>query len=183
MKPEQMKYISIFSALFLLAMFFFTWGFVSAEYEKFPWAFIDPVQNEIAEVLEGGKAREGALKRLKHNAGIRPEKMVEKFEPEKTRNYRTVDMEGLKKRRQSEPLPEEYADAFYGNILITSSGQGRVMVVTPGGETVFEFINRYSSEEVLLVSEAVWVPHDFSDFDSAHVYVGAGLGAGTLESS
>ncbi|MFP4000233.1 MAG: arylsulfotransferase family protein, partial [Desulfobacterales bacterium] len=52
-----------------------------------------------------------------------------------------------------------------GSILITSSEQGRIMVVNQEGETIFEFINSYSGGEVLLVSEAVWVPRDFFDFD------------------
>ncbi|MFO8033246.1 MAG: arylsulfotransferase family protein [Desulfohalobiaceae bacterium] len=52
-----------------------------------------------------------------------------------------------------------------GRMLITSSQQGRVMMVNQKGETVLEVINKYSNEEALLVSEAVWLPEGFFDFD------------------
>ena len=48
-----------------------------------------------------------------------------------------------------------------GNILITSSEQRRVLEVTPDGETVFEFLNKYDNINNLLVSEAIWVRSDF----------------------
>ncbi len=58
-----------------------------------------------------------------------------------------------------------------GNILITSPQQGRVFEVTPGGEVVFEFLNVYNQEthEMLLVSEAVYLPEDFFSFDKPPV--------------
>ncbi|MFO7850235.1 MAG: arylsulfotransferase family protein [Spirochaetia bacterium] len=52
-----------------------------------------------------------------------------------------------------------------GNILITSSTQGRIMIVDEDGETVFDFINRYDGEEALVLSDAVWVPDDFFGFE------------------
>jgi hypothetical protein len=52
-----------------------------------------------------------------------------------------------------------------GNILITSSMQGRVLIVNRRGETVFEMLNKYDSNESLLISEAKWLPHDFFNFD------------------
>ncbi|MFP4532068.1 MAG: arylsulfotransferase family protein [Desulfobacterales bacterium] len=99
-----MKYISIFSAIFLLALFFFIWGVVAAEYEKFPWALIDSAQNEIAAIFKGGEAREKALKRLKHETGLWPEKMMGEFKKSEKRSYRSVDIAGLRKRRQLGPL-------------------------------------------------------------------------------
>lgn len=52
-----------------------------------------------------------------------------------------------------------------GDILITSSMQGRVLIVNSKGKTVFEMLNKYDSNESLLISEAKWLPHDFFNFD------------------
>jgi hypothetical protein len=55
-----------------------------------------------------------------------------------------------------------------GNILITSTNQGRVLEVNQNNEVVFEFINQYSSRkgEVLPVSEAIFLPEDYFDEDA-----------------
>ena len=50
-----------------------------------------------------------------------------------------------------------------GNALIVESDQGRVLEVTPAGEVVWEFINRYSEDEVFIISEAIRYPPDFFD--------------------
>jgi len=53
-----------------------------------------------------------------------------------------------------------------GNILITSSMQGRILIVNPQGETVFEFINEYDNKgNTLLISEAKWLPLEFFKFN------------------
>jgi len=52
-----------------------------------------------------------------------------------------------------------------GNMLIASAMQGRVLEVTPEGETVFEFLNNFAGNENLLLSKAIWLPVDFFDFD------------------
>jgi len=58
-----------------------------------------------------------------------------------------------------------------GNVLVTSSEQGRVFEVTPDGEVVFDFINHYDvdAREVLVLSEAKWLPEDFFTFQAAPV--------------
>jgi hypothetical protein len=48
-----------------------------------------------------------------------------------------------------------------GNILITESIAGRVIEVTPSGRIVWEYINRYSENEVLLISDAIRYPPDY----------------------
>ncbi|WP_309381544.1 arylsulfotransferase family protein [Cerasicoccus frondis] len=50
-----------------------------------------------------------------------------------------------------------------GNVLVTSSVQGRVFEITPDGEIVFEFLNRYEDNRMLSVSEAIWLPSDYFD--------------------
>ncbi len=45
-----------------------------------------------------------------------------------------------------------------GNVLIAESDFGRVFEVTPGGEIAWEYINRYSADEVLRISDAVRYP-------------------------
>lgn len=52
-----------------------------------------------------------------------------------------------------------------GNILITSSMQGRVLVVNRNGKTLCEILNRYDEKQALLISEAIWVPEGFFDFN------------------
>jgi hypothetical protein len=52
-----------------------------------------------------------------------------------------------------------------GNILLTSSHQGRILEVTPEGRSVFEFLNRYDQDQNLILSEAKWLPLDFFDID------------------
>ncbi|MDA3894761.1 MAG: aryl-sulfate sulfotransferase [Desulfobacteraceae bacterium] len=53
-----------------------------------------------------------------------------------------------------------------GNILITSSMQGRVLIVNPEGETVYEFLNTYDKKgNVLVLSEAIWLPKNFFNFN------------------
>ena len=53
-----------------------------------------------------------------------------------------------------------------GNILITSSMQGRIMIVNSAGETLFEFINPYDEKgNVLTLSESIWLPNDFFSFN------------------
>lgn len=54
-----------------------------------------------------------------------------------------------------------------GNILISSAHQGRVLEITPDGQTVFEFLNTYDEKQNLILSEAIWLAPDFFDFDAA----------------
>ncbi len=54
-----------------------------------------------------------------------------------------------------------------GNILITSSMQGRIFIVDGDGRTVFEIVNMYDEKKALLVSEAIWLPKDFFAFDTS----------------
>lgn len=53
-----------------------------------------------------------------------------------------------------------------GNILIAESRAGRVLEVTSSGLPVWEFVNRYSDDEVLLISDAVRYPADSMDISS-----------------
>jgi hypothetical protein len=48
-----------------------------------------------------------------------------------------------------------------GNVLITESEAGRVIEATPSGKIVWEYINRYSEKEVVLVSDAIRYPPDY----------------------
>jgi len=50
-----------------------------------------------------------------------------------------------------------------GNILITSFTEGRVFEVTPEGEIVWQFINRYDEDRVLMIGNAI--RYDESYFD------------------
>ncbi len=52
-----------------------------------------------------------------------------------------------------------------GNILITSAHQGRILEVTPEGNTVYEFLNRYDDKQNLILSEAKWLPGNYFDVD------------------
>lgn len=51
-----------------------------------------------------------------------------------------------------------------GNILITEWVAGRVFEVTPQGKIVWQFIHRYSDEEVVQVSQAIRYDASYGDF-------------------
>ncbi len=56
-----------------------------------------------------------------------------------------------------------------GTVAITSAMQGRVFEVAPDGSVPFEFVNfrdAATKEEIVVVSEAHWLPPDWFDFDS-----------------
>ncbi len=97
------------------------------------------------------------------------------YEPKNPKKYsRIIEMDV--ETFETEVVYDGQRDNFYssirgqhqflpnGNILITSSTQGRIMIVDNNGNTVFDFINRYDQEESLVLSDAVWVPKDFFDF-------------------
>lgn len=48
-----------------------------------------------------------------------------------------------------------------GNELIAEAHAGRVIEVTPSGEIVWEFINRYDAETVAIVTGATRYPYDY----------------------
>ena len=48
-----------------------------------------------------------------------------------------------------------------GHIVVSSPQQGRAFEVTPQGEVVFEFVNRYDDTRTLLVSEMITLPTDY----------------------
>ena len=54
-----------------------------------------------------------------------------------------------------------------GNLLITIPNQGRVIELDQDGEIVLEFLNSFDqgSNENLLVSEALYLPEDFFEFE------------------
>lgn len=55
-----------------------------------------------------------------------------------------------------------------GNLLMAEAEAGRIIEVTPAGEVVWEYINRYSDTEVLRVSDATKYPRSFfSNLDRA----------------
>lgn len=54
-----------------------------------------------------------------------------------------------------------------GNILITESLGGRLFEVTPGGEIVWEYINRFAEGKVALVTSALRFPKTYFTFDPA----------------
>lgn len=47
------------------------------------------------------------------------------------------------------------------NILITEYGKGRIFEVTPSGEIVWTYINRYDEDEVYTISDAIRLSKDF----------------------
>ncbi len=63
------------------------------------------------------------------------------------------------------------AQAFEGDLMVTSSKQGRVFEVDETGRVVFEFVNTYDDQKGLraLVSEAIALPVDyFEEFPSCN---------------
>ena len=54
-----------------------------------------------------------------------------------------------------------------GNLMVTSPEQGRVVEISGEGAVVFDFINRYSEESALRISDALWLPPDFFTIDPA----------------
>jgi len=52
-----------------------------------------------------------------------------------------------------------------GNVLITSTNQGRAFEVSQNGKLVFDFENRYSEHHNLMLMKSIWLPKDFFKFD------------------
>ena len=52
-----------------------------------------------------------------------------------------------------------------GNLLISSGEEGRVFEVTPAGEIVWEFINRYDEDRVIMLHEGTRFPKDYFEVD------------------
>ncbi len=52
-----------------------------------------------------------------------------------------------------------------GNVLITEPDGGRVFEVTPTGDIVWQYINRFDKSRVALITEAVRLPDDYFNFD------------------
>ncbi|MFQ5347378.1 MAG: arylsulfotransferase family protein [Rhodothalassiaceae bacterium] len=48
-----------------------------------------------------------------------------------------------------------------GNILVSSGYQGRVFEVTPAGDIVWEYINRYDADRIILLHEGTRYPRDY----------------------
>jgi hypothetical protein len=56
-----------------------------------------------------------------------------------------------------------------GTVVITSAMQGRVLEVAPDGSVAFELVNfrdEATKEEIVVVSEALWLPPDWFEFDA-----------------
>jgi hypothetical protein len=136
-----MKYVSIVSGVFLLAVAFFSWGFVAGEYKVFPWSKIDPVRNEIAAYVQGGGANRKTIReKIANDAGLRPERMLAKFAIDGSRDYKPVKVEGLKQRRMQplmyfsgeQPFSSGYLlvwgcfdfeDHMQGGVLLNNQGE------------------------------------------------------------
>ena len=56
-----------------------------------------------------------------------------------------------------QPLPN-------GNILITETEGGRAFEVTPNGETVWSFVNRYDDKAVAIIEQAERYAEHYADF-------------------
>ncbi len=52
-----------------------------------------------------------------------------------------------------------------GNLLISSGYQGRVFEATPEGDIVWEFINRYDDDRIILLHEGTRYPRDYFTVD------------------
>ena len=52
-----------------------------------------------------------------------------------------------------------------GDILITETDAGRAFEVTPGGDVVWQYVNRYDSREVGWLMSATRYPASYADFD------------------
>ena len=59
------------------------------------------------------------------------------------------------------PVEGDHQILKNGNILIAEGNGGRVLEVDRDGRVVWEFINRYSEEEVLRVSDAIRYPREY----------------------
>jgi hypothetical protein len=53
-----------------------------------------------------------------------------------------------------------------GTVMVTSSTQGRIFEVNRDGEVVFDFINRFTPDRTLHVSNARYLGKEFFDFQT-----------------
>lgn len=114
-----MKYFSFISGMFLVALFFFGWGFFAGEYETFPGSTFKQIRDEIVAFVRGGESnKKSILKKLTNDMGIRPERMLVQPEERKIREYRNLEINGLKERRYLPLLFMDSEEVFPSGYLL-----------------------------------------------------------------
>lgn len=115
--------------------------------------------------------RIGAWRR-QHDPDWQPNGMITVFNNNSHRAFSTI-VQIDPKTYQSEVIFNGEKEKFYswmrgkhqrlssGHLVITSPQQGRFFEVTPEGEVVFEFVNRFDSNHAMLISEAITLPLDY----------------------
>ena len=99
-----MRYVIFISGIFLLSVFFFTWGFFAEKNRVFPGAAINRISDEVVAFVSGGEANKKTIvEKLANDAGLRPARLLVRFEKNENRKYEILEITGLKKRR-SRPL-------------------------------------------------------------------------------
>ena len=73
--------------------------------------------------------------------------------------------DGKEKRRFFTNIMGKHQTLDNGNILITEALGGRIFEVTPAGEIVWEYVNRFDKKRVALVTGAIRLPHDYFHFN------------------
>jgi len=106
------KYLRIISGIFLLAIIFFSWGFITVEYKAFPWSLLNPIRDEILAFVRGGEANKKSIgEKLANDAGLRPERLLVDLTKNDKREYASLVIDGLRKRRE---LPLIYINGEHG---------------------------------------------------------------------
>ena len=114
-----MKYVSCIAGIFLVTVFFFSWGFVAGEYEKFPGPAMQQIQSEVVAFVKGGEAnKKSIVEKLANDMGIRPGRMLVRPEKDKKRGYETLEINGLKERRSLPLVFMEREKAFPSGYLL-----------------------------------------------------------------
>lgn len=135
---ERKSKVPLYSAIYLLALLFFVWGYAVARYQAFPWTIINGIEQNIHAFVEGDQDDKTTIaQRLRNDLNIVPERQMRQYVASQPERYDEVALDRRRQRRESPRLwmstsaPEQYRiiagafdfdDAMWGAILLDPAG-------------------------------------------------------------
>ena len=131
----RMRTVQILGILYLLAGAMFFWGIMVGYYHWFPFSLLKEIK-DFADYTSGTKI--SVQEKLANDLGLIPNRFMNDFVPDNTSEWTSVDIAGLKSRREkplirlTKDAPKGYRvlfgafdfeDSFWGAVLLDSGGK------------------------------------------------------------